>query len=177
MEQDCDAATAPKGTAVKKPSVARQTPSPRRRRPSPVFYVFRIRGWDWSFSFGASHDAAQERLDYRHLIIKTEVLRPKALRGNTVEVACLPDPRVNEGVQTQVDLTKAGMLDFQQPNVEARLTTPADILPAILQVLIASRFRYIVAEIGPPREKKFFPIVRYSFEQSIANDDLPPEEP
>lgn len=90
-------------------------------------------------------------------------------------VACLPDPRLNDGVQTQHDLPNAGFSDIEQRGLEARLTTPADVLPSILQMLIADRFRYIVAESGPPKRGSQ-PIIRYSFEKDIRDDDLPPDQ-
>jgi hypothetical protein len=53
-----------------------------------LYYVVRVTGWDWSFSFGVAHrpEIEGDRSEYRHLEVRGEVLRPAGLKGRASEL-------------------------------------------------------------------------------------------
>ncbi|RXT40267.1 hypothetical protein [Bradyrhizobium betae] len=122
----------------------------RRGRPelSTSYYILQITDWDWSYHFGvnaARHDDRRYS-DYRHLLVRGEVLRPSKLRqkAEAVEVTFLPDV-------SQADLEQRGgepSLSVGYWQVHNKILTggismATDALGLVMQMLIAGRFKSV----------------------------------
>lgn len=120
----------------------------RRKRDSnkEVRYVVEIRGWDWGFWFGitnAPHISGGHYDDYRHLEISGTIIAPHKYAGRTVELAFLPDRRLNNQGGGTHHVSIIGHLSLPRA-ARAICSMPSDALPAVLQMLIAERFRFVV---------------------------------
>lgn len=141
-----------------------------------VYYVVRITGWDWSFMFGVDprpeHEGAH--MDYRHLEVQGEVLRPARLKGRACELTFLPDTDLNAGETPRRPLIHAGSLSLHRGQLDGLFSIPADVLPAVLQMLIGNRFQYVII-YGDPMRYRHASALRYRFEMRLDDHDLPGE--
>ncbi len=115
-----------------------------------VHYIVAIEDWDWSFLFMAGDHRFQERRysDYRHLQIFGKLIRPTKMNAETVELTFLPDYR-NDERSSGPPAHLVGSIG--RGRFTALLTMPADVLPPILQMLIAGKFRFVVMSGTRPR--------------------------
>lgn len=129
----------------KKPRPKRQT---RRKTPSKeeVKYVVEIQGWDWGFWFGITNVpqiSGGHYDDYRHLEISGTFVAPHKYAGRSVELAFLPDRRLNNQGGGTYHIGSVGHLTLPRA-ASAICSMPSDALPAVLQMLVAERFRFVV---------------------------------
>jgi hypothetical protein len=78
-----------------RPRKAKVRPAPRPERlRETLYYVVELAGWDCDFFFGVNRNN-QERegpyTEYRHLVIRGLLLRPKRIKTADVEISLLPD--------------------------------------------------------------------------------------
>lgn len=121
----------------------------RRGRPelSTSYYILQITDWDWSYHFGvnaARHDDRRYS-DYRHLLVRGEVLRPSKLRqkAEAVDVTFRPDV-------SQADLEErggepslsVGYLQVHNKILTGGISMATDALGLVMQMLIAERFKF-----------------------------------
>lgn len=135
-----------------RPKPKRQT---RRKRPSDeeVRYVVEIQEWDWGLWFGitnAPHISGGHYDDYRHLEISGTFVAPGKYAGRTVDLAFLPDRRLNNQGGGTYHIGSIGHLSLPRA-ARAICSMPSDALPAVLQMLIAERFRFVVFSGGAAR--------------------------
>jgi hypothetical protein len=133
------------GMTDKKSRTKRQTHRKRSSKEE-VRYVVEIQGWDWGFWFGitnAPHLSGGHYDDYRHLEITGTFVAPPKYAGRTVELAFLPDKRLNNQGGGTYHINSIGHLTLPR-SARAICSMPSDSLPAVLQMLIAERFRFVV---------------------------------
>ncbi|MEW6450060.1 MAG: hypothetical protein AB1490_05390 [Pseudomonadota bacterium] len=157
-----------------KPKKARPKVRKRAEPPDHEHYVFRITDWEWSFSFGAGFEKDGKHADYRHLEVFAEIARPKRYAGRKASLTFLPEIMFNVSRFAQQEVKHAGFLTVKPKLMEGLISMPADALPLILPMLIAGRFKFAVASCDPMRHRRAR-IVRFSLEQDVMDDHLPPE--
>lgn len=153
----------------------------RRGRPElpTSCYILKITDWDWSYHFGANAVRQDDRRysDYRHLLVRGEVLRPSKLRqkAEAVEVTFLPDV-------SQADLEErgeepslsVGYLQVHNKILTGGISMATYALGLVIQMLIAGRFKFIVL-YGDPMRYRQARIRSYHFETQLNPDDYPDE--
>lgn len=116
-----------------------------------VRYVVEIQGWDWGFWFGITNVPSGGHYDdYRHLEISGTFVAPHKYAGRSVELAFLPDRRLNNQGGGTYHIDSVGHLTLPRAT-SAICSMPSDALPAVLQMLIAERFRFVVFSGGAAR--------------------------
>lgn len=120
----------------------------RSKRPSneEVKYVVEINRWDWGFWFGITnvpHISGGHYDDYRHLEISGTFVTPHKYARRKVELAFLPDRRLNNQGGGTYHVGVVGHLSLPR-SARAICSMPSDALPAVLQMLIGERFRFVV---------------------------------
>jgi hypothetical protein len=147
-----------------------------RSRDEPTYYVLEIKKWEWSFVFGVN--AMPERdgpySDYRHLQLWGNLLRPKRVKAQEVELAFLPRHDLNEGERERHEPKAVGSLQLYRGRLTGLLSIPSDALPPVLQMMIADRFRFAVLQGERLRYGRAL-IRTYHLDMTIEEDDLPPE--
>lgn len=142
-----------------------------------VYYVVELSDWDWSFMFGVSNARNIDHgpySDYRHLHLYGKLLRPANLKTASVELTFLPNPELNEARRDKHEPRFIGSLSLHHGKLDALLSMPADVLPDVLQMLIANRFRYAVLD-GTKLRYRQGEVRSLRLEMKIEDDDLPPE--
>jgi hypothetical protein len=153
----------------------------RRGRPelSTSYYILKITDWDWSYHFGVNAARHDDRpySDYRHLLVRGEVLRPSKLRqkAEAVEVTFLPDV-------SQADLEErggalslsVGYLQVHNKIPTGGISMATDTLGLVMQMLIAESFKFIVL-YGDPMRYRQARIRSYHFETQLNPNDYPDE--
>lgn len=148
----------------------------RRRRalPEHVGYLVEVSRWDWSFSFGISHDKRQADpySEYRHLAIHGNLLRPVRIKAKEAELIFLPKIENNEASRMHHEPRAVGSLNLHGGVIHGVLSMPADALPPMLTVLTAHRFRFVVLHGEPLRWSKAL-IRSYSVDTPLDEEDYP----
>jgi len=113
-----------------------------------VSYLGEIKDWDWGFSFGINRTKhfPEPYLDFRHLRISCDLLRPSDFKTNSIELTLLPDVHLNLGASSAEKLPSVGSLYFHDGSLRGSLFVPADALNLLVQTLIAERLRYASLE-------------------------------
>lgn len=141
-----------------------------------VTYTVEIEDWDWSYSFGLNSPTDDDTcFDFRHLYILGQVLRPTKLKAQKARITLLPTPEYDHGQRKDLKLLAVGALRLKPDELTGLLSIPADALAPILTVLGAGRRRYVVMR-GAPRKHRQARLRSFSFDKTINEDDLPPEE-
>jgi hypothetical protein len=143
-----------------------------------------ITGWDWSYSFSTNVPKYEQArfADYRHLIIRGTVLRPRKIEVDAAELCFLPTVK-REDFELKHNAPPprgVGSLDIQATKGEPRrlggyLSMPEDALPPVMQMLIAERFKYVLLYGEAMRWRKCF-VHRYEFTAQHDEADYPDEE-
>lgn len=146
----------------------------RRTMPEYVGYLVEVSGWDWSFSFGISHDKRQDDpySEYRHLVVKGSLLRPAGVKAKDAELIFLPNIENNEANRMQHEPKSIGSLNLYNGILHGLLSMPADALPPVLTVLSAQRFRFVLLQGERLRWRKAL-IRSYSIDTHLDEDDYP----
>jgi hypothetical protein len=147
----------------------------RRQAPTISFYIVRITGWDWSYSFGANAVLYRDELfsDYRHLQIRGTLLLPRRIKVETVELHCLPDIGPQEMKREGQPPPRAvGSLHIQETRLMGNLSMAADALGPVMQMLIADRLKYVVLDGERMRWRKAL-IRHYEIMTQVTVEDYP----
>jgi hypothetical protein len=122
------------------------------------------------------------KLDYRHLLIRGTVLRPRMIEADAAELFFIPtvkredfEPKHDEPPPRGV-----GSLNIHGSKGEARrlvgyLSMPEDALPPVMQMLIADRFKYVLLGGEPMRWRKCS-VHSYEFTAHHDEADYPDDE-
>ena len=158
---------------------------PRRKRGRQAdefaYYHMQITGWDWDFSFSVNVPKwRDERFsDYRQLVVRGVVLRPRKLKVETAELWFLPSIKAEnfEQQRDQPPPNGVGSLAIQGSKSEllklvGYLSMPEDALGLVLQMLIAERFKYVLMSGEVMRWRKCF-VRRYEFTAQHDEADYP----
>lgn len=136
---------------AKRRPTKRKTPRPQESE----FYVIQIERWDWSFSFGVNpvrKHLPEPYWDHRHLKIEGPLLRPKAAKAETATLTFLPQLDLDGSAVAQMPASvqpkAVGNVSLRAGALQALLTMPHDVLPALLTALAAGRLRYVTMEGG-----------------------------
>jgi|ERR1700733_3409231 hypothetical protein len=115
-----------------------------------TYYHFEIIGWDWNYSFSTNAAKWEEKRfsDYRHLLVRATVLRPRRISVPAAELCFVPDVLSEEFELTrnQSPPPSVGSLSVQGAKSEGQrlmgyLSMPKDALESVLQMLIAGKVR------------------------------------
>ena len=155
----------------KKAPRGRRRTHPRNER---VDYVLEIKDWDWSFSFGLNYKPERDGpyYDFRHLELRGDLIRPKKISASGAAFTLLPDLRLNEDQRDRHVWKGVGSVRRSRGTVSGLLSVPADVLPLLLQMLIAHRFRYLSLS-GERLHYGHATIRTYTIETTIDDEDMP----
>lgn len=103
-----------------------------------IRYIVEITSWNWDFFLSVSKNTLKggPYEDYRHLVITGKFLAPEKLAGKPIEVALLPDEKLNRGAPDLFPIRSAGHLTLPR-SAYAFCHLPMDALPSVLQMLAA----------------------------------------
>jgi len=146
----------------------------RRSRSEVIHYVLAIAEWDWSLSFGVNQSPSLPGpfWDFRHLLVRGDLLLPVGLTTNRVELTILPDATLNEAARTDHQPTNIGALQLRRGSLTGWLPLPCDALSPVLQMLIGERFRFLVIRARPFRYGRA-DVLNDRLEQTLDEDGLP----
>ena len=82
--------------------------------------------------------------EFRHLVIAGRLLRPAGPKTNQLEMTLLPTVGMNPGQRNDREPLAVGSLEIYDDRIVGLMQIQTDVLPAILQMLIAERFKFIV---------------------------------
>lgn len=157
----------------------RTSPRRTRRRSESIYYVVCLdtEDWDWSLSFGVSRIRADEGpyADYRHLVLKGGLLRPRKVKAAAVEVIFLPSSHLNEDSRQGSEPLSIGSISLRRGAMQMLLDMPADALPSTLPMVIAGKFRFVVVE-GGLLYRGQAKALRFSLDMSFDEEGLPGDE-
>jgi hypothetical protein len=155
--------------------------SPRKRkrgrpRDETIHYLFEIKEWDWSFTFGMNlmRHRDDPYMDYRHLQLRGNLIRPAKLTTDGVDITLLPEHGLNEDKRERHEPKSVGSLRLYRGAMSGLLSMPSDALASVLQMVIADRLRY-AALSGDQLRYGHAAIRSYSLDMKIDDDDLPDE--
>jgi hypothetical protein len=152
---------------------------PRRRSKAPqlAFYIVRITGWDWSYSFSVNSVSYRDTKynEYRHLHVFGTLLLPLKIKVEKVKLVFLPDIDPEEIKQQGEPPRCVGSLSIWQNALDGNLSMPRDALDPVLQMLLAGRFKYVVLNGEPMRYRKAL-IGNYDMATEVDVDDYPDDD-
>jgi hypothetical protein len=154
------------------------------RKDGNEYFVVPIERWNWSFSYGLN-DVPGLRpgtyVDYRHLYVFGDFLRPRRLAGQRVELSFVPSGASEEPTSPPlVKPDRIGNLWSDPPRKRflAVLSMPGDALASVLTMLVAKRLRYVVL-IGSRLSRDGSAVRHYSLEaddENLPAADARPDE-
>jgi hypothetical protein len=154
------------------------------RTPTHAYYHFQIIDWDWSYSFSANVPKYEDArfTDYRHLLVHGRLLRPRKIKVDIAELWFMPTvkPEDFEQKHDQPPPPGVGSLDLEgkkseQLRLVGYLSMPADALQAVMQMLIADRFKFVLMNGEAMRYRHCF-IRRYEFTAQHDEAEYPDDE-
>jgi hypothetical protein len=141
-----------------------------------VSYIVEIKSWDWSFSFSLPSGRYElgPYSDHRHLKVEGNLLRPKKVKADTVELTFLPSPR-NDAVAREDQAPKCvGSLDLYRGRLMGLIDMPVDALSCVMQMLIAGRSKYVALHGHRMRYRKAL-LRGYSIDTNYEDENWPDE--
>lgn len=160
-------------------------PKAKRRRKrnisQPIRYLVSINEWDWSYSLGPNGISLfpSRFAEYAHLELKGNLLMPRTIKAERVEVVLIPKHEYNadkreQGYREDEERPKGAMgrISLRAGTLQALLTLPADMLAPVLSAVIAGHFKYITMS-GEPLRYRQGGIDRYDLCSSYDPEDWP----
>jgi len=152
----------------------------RRSRPaalSMVYYIVQIVDWDWSYGFSINVPKWDDRRysDYRHLLMRGNLLLPTALKlkAETAELTFLPDIGAADLEQhDQTPPRAVGHLNVHDGRLTGGLSMATAALDPVMQMLIAGRLKYVVLDGEPMRYRQAL-IRHYQLVSHLDSEDYP----
>jgi hypothetical protein len=163
--------------------MADEKPKPRSKRtkrlraPSRdeyVRYIVAIERWDWSYSLSLDgrKDSLDPYMEHRHVRIDGKLLHPKLPSAETVEVHLIPRGDLDQDRRKDDQPSAVGSLRVHDGRLVVLQPIPKDSLTAVLQVLIADRFRFV--DMGGARLRHRQALLNsFSLATHIDPDDMP----
>jgi hypothetical protein len=163
--------------AEQKPKAAKKKKRRRVPREEFVDYVAAIEDWEWSYSLllNTEKNPVDPYHEFRHLVISARLLRPAGLKSDRLEMSLLPTVDMNPGHRKDREPLAVGSLEADNDRIVGLISIPADVLPAILQMLIAERFKFIVMGGDKFRHRRAR-LHRFRLEMKLTEDDMPAED-
>ncbi|WP_051380639.1 hypothetical protein [Bradyrhizobium sp. WSM1743] len=130
------------------PKPTRSAKKKRRRKPREeiVDYVVAIEDWDWGYSF--SLNLERQPIDpydeFRHLQVRGRLLTPSGLKADRAEISLLPSSDLEEERRKDLKPIALGSLHVTEDAILGNIGIPWDALTAIMQMLIAGKFKYVL---------------------------------
>lgn len=157
-------------------------PTKKRRQRKlllPAYYNVRISDWDWSYSFSVNvprYDDERQLADYRHLLVRGTLLRPRRIAVESVELIFLPNvgPRELERQHDKPPPRAVGSLNIQGKTLSGYLSMPTDALGPVMQMLMPGVLKYVLLDGEPMRYRKAL-IRRYEIAGHYNDEDYPDE--
>ncbi len=148
----------------------------RRRAPRSAYvdYVAAIEGWEWSYSLSLNEEkyAADPYHEFRHLVITGRLLRPAGLKTDRIEVSLLPVVGMNPGQRKDLEPLAVGSLESRDDGIVGLISIPMDVLPAILQMLVAERLKFIAMGGGRFQHRRAR-LNGFRLEMKMDEEDMP----
>ncbi len=166
---------------------AYQMPQKKQRRSDPIpfaYYHFQITDWDMSYSFSANVPKYEDSRfsDYRHLLIRGAVLRPRKMGVETAELWFFPniargdfEPKHDQPPPPGVGTLNIHGAKSEGLRLVGYLSMPEDALALVVQMLIAGRYKFALMNGGTMRWRKCF-IRGYEFTAEHDEGDFPDDE-
>lgn len=110
--------------------------------------------------------------DHRHLTLKGKLRAPARVTVNLVELCLVPDFDLPDWSGKSYVPQAVGGLHLNQGLLTGYLSLPEDALPAILQMLIADRFRYVVLH-GDKLRYRRASVRSYRMEMTLDEAEYP----
>lgn len=157
-----------------------KTPRKARRRRKPpeeiVDYVVAIEDWDWgySLSLNAIRGETDPYSEFRHLQITGKLLHPAGMKSDRVEMSLLPSFDMSEERRKDYKPIALGSLEICPDRIDGHVGIPQDALPAILQMLIAGLFKFMLLR-GTKFRYRSARLRSLRLEMKLTEDDLPEE--
>jgi hypothetical protein len=156
----------------------------RRKTVEYAYYHVQITGWDWSYSFSTNVPKWDDQRfsDYRHLVVRGTVLRPRKIKAETAELWFLPsvtredfEPKHNVPAPRGVGSLSIEGSKSEPLKLHGYLSMPEDALVPVLKMLIAGRFKFVLMDGQPMRYRHCF--VRH-YELTAQHDEADhPDDP
>ena len=153
----------------------------KKQRGRPVlsmeYYIVQITEWDWSYSFSVNVPKWDDRRysDYRHLLVRGNVLLPSSLKAKaeTVELTFMPDVREADfEAGDRAPPRGVGHLNIHDRLLSGGFSMAADALEPVIQMLLAGRVKYIVMHGESIRYRKAI-IRHYQLVSQLDPEEYP----
>jgi hypothetical protein len=111
-----------------------------------VEYVVDIIDWYWAYSLSLISEKYRDDdpyREFRHLKIVGKLLQPTGFKTEVVHISLLPSSGMSEERRKNSSPTTLGTFELRSDIIEGLISIPADVLPPILQMLIAKKFKFI----------------------------------
>ena len=124
-----------------------------------VYYIVQITEWDWDYHFSVNVLKWEDRRysDYRHLLVRGNVVLPGKLKAGVeaAELIFMPDVRKADFEAADRPPPRGvGHLSISEGRLKGSMSMAADALTSVLQMLIAGRLKYAVLYGEPMRYRK-----------------------
>jgi hypothetical protein len=145
----------------------------RKPRVERFWLEIEIGDWDWNFAFGLQtlKGNTDPYADYRHLNIRGIIRGPQKYRAKSIEITCYPEIDLNRDNRAKRNPKAVGVFEKYREELSANIHMPADALPSVLQMLIATRYRFVILE-AMPFERGYAMIQSYYFDEKLQEDEL-----
>jgi hypothetical protein len=153
----------------------------KKQRGRPVlsmeYYIVQITNWDWSYSFSVNVPKWEDRRysDYRHLLVRGNVLLPSSLKAKaeTAELTFMPDVReVDFEPGDRAPPRGVGHLNIDNRLLSGGFSMAADALEPVMQMLLADRVKYVVMHGESMRYRKAL-IRHYQLVSQLDPEEYP----
>ena len=153
---------------------------PRRKqkhRTEIGYYHLEITEWDWDYSLSVNVPPSEDTQfsEYRYLVIRGTLLRPRKIKPETAEINLFPQSLDIPRHQGETRPRSVGSLDFHGGRLVGYLAMALDVLGPVLQMLIAGRYKYLLMDGEPMRDRKAV-IRHYYFAAKHDEADYPDDE-
>jgi hypothetical protein len=146
----------------------------RRPRVEKVQHVVEIESWKFDYMFGIDDTSFQRGpyYDMRHLQLHGSIIAPAGLKAAKGDVTCFPTESLVGASSARIpeNIMPVGSLMYRGQAYAAYLYFPSDILPVILQMLAAGKYRYIIFEAAPGGQEAA--IYYFRFAETFGDEDI-----
>ncbi|MCP3468336.1 hypothetical protein [Bradyrhizobium sp. CCGUVB23] len=151
-----------------KPKTSRKA----KRRRKPPGEIVEVDGWDFNYwlALNTMRNDPDPYHEHRDVEMRGRLLRPAGLQTDSVTVSLFPSTNLLEERRRELKPIAVGSIESYPDRLDARISIPADMLPSVLQVLGASRLKYLVMR-GSKFRYRSARLVSYSLGSKLEEDD------